>query len=126
MEGKATFKKPQLYFRILLLVLLLAGTVLLIFNRDKLQDLEIYGYPGVFLISPLSNATIIIPLPGVMITSAMAVAFDPFRVAIAFGAGAVLGELSGYLAIISLTIRTICPSGIISLISGWSRKLCSG
>jgi len=103
-EGKDTFKKPQLYFRILLLVLLLAGTVLLIFKRDKFQDLEIYGYPGVFLILLLSNATIIIPLPGVMITSAMAVAFDPFRVAIAFGTGAVLGELSGYLAIISLTV----------------------
>ena len=98
MEERPKFSKPQLFFRILLLVLLMACTVLLILNRDKIQHLGVYGYPGIFLVSLLSNATILVPLPGVMITSAMAMIFNPFWVAIASGAGAALGELSGYLA----------------------------
>ncbi len=97
MEEKPKFTRSQLFLRIALLVLLLAGTILLIVNRDKIQQFEAYGYPGIFLVSLLSNATILVPLPGVMITSAMAVIFNPFWVAIASGAGAALGELSGYL-----------------------------
>jgi len=96
-EEKPKFTKPQLFFRLLLLILLIVGTVLLLLNREKIQHLEVYGYPGIFLISLLSNATILVPLPGVMITSAMAMVFSPFWVAIASGAGAALGELSGYL-----------------------------
>ena len=96
-EEKLKLTKPQLLLRIALLVLLLAGTVLLILNRDEIQHLAIYGYSGIFLVSLLSNATILFPLPGVMITSAMAMAFNPFWVAIASGAGAALGEFSGYL-----------------------------
>ena len=101
MDQAPKFSKPQLFLRILLLVLLLTGTVLLILNRDKIQHLEVYGYPGIFLVSLLSNATILVPLPGVMITSAMAMVFNPFWVAIASGAGAALGELSGYLVGVS-------------------------
>lgn len=96
-EEKPKFTKTQLILRILLLVVLMAGTILLIINRDKIQHLEVYGYPCIFLVSLLSNATILVPLPGVMITSAMAMVFNPFWVAIASGAGAALGELSGYL-----------------------------
>lgn len=97
MEEKPKFTKLQNLLRILLLLLLLAGTIFLILNREKIQHLEIYGYPGIFLVSLLSNVTILVPLPGVMITSAMAIVFNPFWVAIASGAGAALGELSGYL-----------------------------
>lgn len=97
MEEKPIFTKKQLFIRILLLILLIAGTVLLIINRDKIQHLEVYGYPGIFLISLLSNATILVPLPGVIMTSAMAMVFNPIWVAIASGAGAALGEFSGYL-----------------------------
>lgn len=96
-QEKPKFTNTQLVIRTGLLVLVVAGTVLLILNRDKIQHLEVYGYPGIFLVSLLSNATILVPLPGVMLTSAMAMVFNPFWVAIASGAGAALGELSGYL-----------------------------
>ncbi len=46
----------------------------------------------------LANATLILPVPGVLITSAMGAVFNPFWVAIAAGSGAAIGELSGYLA----------------------------
>ena len=76
-------------------------TVVLILNRDKVQDLQRYGYIGIFLFSILSNATIIFPLPGVVFTTAMGAVFNPLWVALAAGAGAAIGELSGYLAGVS-------------------------
>jgi uncharacterized membrane protein YdjX (TVP38/TMEM64 family) len=81
----------------LILVAVLAITVILFINRDQVEKFEALGYPGIFIVSLLSNATIILPVPGIIITSAMGTIFNPFWVAIAAGSGATLGELSGYL-----------------------------
>jgi len=91
-------KRTLNIIRVLVLLLVTAVTVVLVINRDKLQGLQAYGYPGIFLFSILANATILIPVPGVIFTSAMGAVFNPLWVAIAAGAGAALGELSGYLA----------------------------
>lgn len=94
-------KNPQLYKNILrglALVFVITITILLVVNRDRVQELEGYGYPGIFLVSMLANATLILPVPGVLVTSAMGAVFDPFWVAVAAGSGAALGEISGYLA----------------------------
>ena len=80
------------------MIFVLVGTVLLLVYRKQLQHLEEYGYPGIFLLSVLTNATVLIPLPGVVLTSAMGAVFNPLYVALAAGTGAALGELSGYLA----------------------------
>lgn len=42
-EEKPKFTKAQLIIRIALLVLLIAGTFLLILNREKIQHLKVYG-----------------------------------------------------------------------------------
>ena len=92
-------KKKQIFLlRVVLLIGLLILTVLLLHNRDQIQKFSKYGYTGIFLISILSNATIIMPIPGVVFTSAMGAVFNPFWVALAAGCGAALGELTGYLA----------------------------
>jgi uncharacterized membrane protein YdjX (TVP38/TMEM64 family) len=79
------------------LIAVIGLTVVLYINRDMVGKFEGLGYPGIFLISLLSNATIILPVPGVIITSAMGTIFNPFWVGITAGSGATLGELSGYL-----------------------------
>lgn len=84
--------------RLLVFFFVVALTIFLISIRDRIQNLAVYGYPGIFLISILANATVIIPLPGVILTSAMGAVFNPLWVAVAAGSGAALGELSGYLA----------------------------
>ncbi|WP_322791300.1 TVP38/TMEM64 family protein [Bellilinea sp.] len=84
--------------RILALVFVVGLTIFLYINREKVRELESFGYPGIFLVSLLANATLILPLPGVLFTSAMGAVFNPFWVAVAAGSGAALGELSGYLA----------------------------
>lgn len=84
--------------RIVILLLVVGLSIYLITIRDQLASFERYGYPGIFILSLLSNATVIIPLPGVLLTSAMGAVFNPFGVALAAGSGAALGEISGYLA----------------------------
>jgi membrane protein YqaA with SNARE-associated domain len=84
--------------RALILIGVIALTVYLISIRDQIKLLGSYGYPGIFLVSILANATIIVPVPGILLTSAMGAVFNPFWVAVAAGLGAALGELSGYLA----------------------------
>ena len=84
--------------RALVFVFVIALSIYLYTIRDQVQELEGYGYPGIFLVSFLTNATLILPLPGVVIASLMGTVFHPFWVAIAAGSGAALGELSGYLA----------------------------
>lgn len=70
--------------------------VLLFVYREQVQKLEKFGYLGSFLISIAANATIIIPVPGLAITTTMGAIFNPLGVAIASGLGAAIGELTGY------------------------------
>jgi uncharacterized membrane protein YdjX (TVP38/TMEM64 family) len=66
--------------------------------RDQAAELAKYGYPGIFLLSILANATVLLPAPGILFVFAMGAIFNPFWVAIAAGLGAAVGEFSGYLA----------------------------
>jgi uncharacterized membrane protein YdjX (TVP38/TMEM64 family) len=84
--------------RILALAAVIAITVFVFSIRDKAAELQAYGYPGIFLLSVLANATVILPAPGIALTYAFGAVFHPIGVALAAGAGAALGELTGYLA----------------------------
>jgi len=84
--------------RILALAFVISLTIFLYINRERVRELEALGYPGIFLVSLLANATLILPIPGVLFTSAMGAVFNPLWVALAAGSVASLGEVSGYLA----------------------------
>jgi len=90
--------KWTIFWRVFAVVFIVGLSVYLYSIRDRVRELEAYGYPGIFLFSLLSNATLIMPLPGVVVTSLMGGVFNPFWVAVAASSGAALGELSGYLA----------------------------
>ncbi len=79
------------------LVLLLAAA--LIYFWEQVAHLETYGYAGAFVISLLSSATILVPMP------AMAVIFTlggvlkyPLLLGLVVGVAEPLGELTGYMA----------------------------
>ncbi len=95
---KGLSKKTLNVIRVVVMLAVIALTIVLLIYRDQIQVLQAYGYPGIFLFSILANATVLVPIPGVIFTSAMGAVFNPFWVANAAGAGAALGELSGYLA----------------------------
>lgn len=84
--------------RILAIVIVIAVSIYIFSIKDQAATLARYGYPGIFLLSILSNATIILPAPGLLFVFTMGAVFNPIGVAIAAGLGAGLGELSGYLA----------------------------
>jgi membrane protein DedA with SNARE-associated domain len=76
----------------------IALSILIFSIRDKASELAVYGYPGIFLIALMANATVLLPAPGIAIVFAMGSIFNPLGVALAAGTGGALGELSGYLA----------------------------
>jgi len=84
--------------RILSIVAVIGITLYVYSIRDRVDEFQALGYPGIFLIALLSNATILLPAPGVAIVYAMGAIFNPIGVGIAAGSGGAIGELSGYLA----------------------------
>ncbi len=77
--------------------MLLLSLLILVF-QDQLQRFRTYGYVGLFIITLLSNATVIFPAPSMVLPLTMATVLNPWAVAVIAAAGAALGELSGYLA----------------------------
>lgn len=107
--------------RLAALAAVIAITVAIFLLRDQAARLQVYGYPGIFLLSLLANATLILPAPGVAITFTMGAVFHPLGVALAAGTGATLGELTGYLAGFSgqgVAART----PIYERLEGWTRR----
>lgn len=84
--------------RILALLVVIAITVFIYSIRDRVDEFAAYGYPGIFLVALMANATVFLPAPGVAVVFAMGNVFNPLGVALAAGTGGALGELSGYLA----------------------------
>ena len=76
----------------------LAITVAVIAFRGKLASLRGYGYAGVFLISLLGNATVVLPVPSLAIVFAGGSVLSPLLVGLVAGLGGPIGELTGYLA----------------------------
>jgi membrane protein YqaA with SNARE-associated domain len=85
-------------FRTLVVVLVLGVSVAIFAFRDQFAELAAVGYPGIFLVSLLSSATIILPAPSLALVFAMGSALPPLFVGLAAGAGEALGELTGYAA----------------------------
>jgi uncharacterized membrane protein YdjX (TVP38/TMEM64 family) len=84
--------------RILALLVVIAITYFVYSIRDRVDEFAAYGYPGIFLVALMANATVFLPAPGVAVVFAMGNIFHPLGVALAAGTGGALGELSGYLA----------------------------
>lgn len=84
--------------RVLAILAVVGITVYIYSIRDRVEDFAAYGYPGIFLVAMLANATVFLPAPGVAVVFAMGSIFNPIGVALAAGTGGALGELSGYLA----------------------------
>jgi len=98
-QGKPRRSKFQINaLRILALLAVIGLTVFIYIIRDRVADFAAFGYPGIFIISLLANATVLLPAPGVAIIYAMGAIFNPFGVGLAAGTGGAIGELTGYLA----------------------------
>ena len=64
---------------------------------DK-ETLEPYSYLGAFLVNFIASASIFLPVPGILVIASLGELYNPFLIGLAGGAGAALGEITGYLA----------------------------
>lgn len=107
--------------RILSLAAVIGITIFVFSIRDKAAELAFYGYPGIFLISILANATVLLPAPGVAVVFAMGGVFNPLAVGLVAGTGSAIGELSGYMAGFSGQ-AVIERTDLYEKITPWVRK----
>ena len=96
-RGRA-FLSRKLYLRILTILAVIAITATVFVFRDQVADLEAYGYLGAFLISLITSATIILPVPGIAVIYLLGDTLNPVLIGLAAGAGSALGEITGYMA----------------------------
>jgi uncharacterized membrane protein YdjX (TVP38/TMEM64 family) len=75
-----------------------AITLAILAWHDRIKGLGQYGYLGVFLISLMGNATVVLPAPSLAAVFAIGSVLNPVLVGLAAGVGEALGELTGFLA----------------------------
>lgn len=88
---------------LVILVIAFAGTFLLLFDPVRRAQLESLinsplGLLILFALALISNATLILPVPGLALTALAATAGNPLAIGIVAGLGQALGETTGYLA----------------------------
>lgn len=98
MVGFSVKASTRRLLRLMALTMAFLITALIALYRERLRELAGYGYPGVFLISLLGNATVIFPVPSLMAVFAGGGVFNPAIVGLVAGVGEALGELTGYMA----------------------------
>jgi membrane protein YqaA with SNARE-associated domain len=68
-------------------------------HPEAIDELERYGYFGAFVISIIFNATLILPAGNMLIQMTLgATVLSPVLVGLVSGAGAAIGETTGYIA----------------------------
>ena len=102
-KSKGDIKEPsRVRFRwywVFLAALVVAGvTASVVIFRDKIADLEQYGYLGAFLISILASSTIVALIPTVPVIFTLGGILNPYLVALVAGMGEAIGEFTSYIA----------------------------
>lgn len=91
-------KNKEKITRYLMILTSLLISIAIFLFRDYFKNLSTLGYFGIFLISVVGNATIIIPAPVVATALIGGSIYNPYLVGIITALGATIGELTGYLA----------------------------
>ena len=85
--------KKRDYFIIVFIVLI---SVLIFLYRKEITEIGEWGYLGVFLLCALSNLTVLLPAPSLMVVVSFSRILNPVLVSIIGAVGTTIGELSGF------------------------------
>jgi len=128
--GEGWVKRRLIPILTIILVIAITISIYLIYGRhpERLVELENYVYWGAFLVSVIGNATIILPGAVLLILSQIGIVLypdtgpvGPIIVGLAGGAGAGIGEITGYLA--GYSGRGIAArSKIYNRLVGWVKR----
>ena len=83
-------------FSALVLLAVVAVTVVIFLNRERISELGNYGYLGVFMVSLISSATIILPIPSMLLLFAFGSVLNPMVVGVVASTGGTLGEIAAF------------------------------
>ncbi len=97
-DAPRTSRPAQILLLLLAIGISLAIVWLTSQYQHELRRLGNYGYLGLFLISIIGNATLIIPAPVFVMACAAGLVYGPIGVGIVAGIGSAIGELTGYMA----------------------------
>ena len=100
MDKQSWLKRNLIPLLTLLLVIAITFGIFFFYHHypSKFAELENYGYLGAFLISLALNATVILPAGNFLVIFALGTLPLPIVVGLAGGAGAAIGEITGYMA----------------------------
>jgi membrane protein YqaA with SNARE-associated domain len=115
-------RNRQTVARVVALVVVIGLSLAIIaIPPEQAQRLQGYGYPGIFILSLLANATLLLPAPALLVVFSLGAQLSPIGIAFAAGSGATIGELSGYLAGFSGQ-AVIENNRVYDRLVGWMRK----
>jgi len=128
--GEEWVKRRLIPILTVVFVITITVGIFLVYGRhpEKLVELKNYVYGGAFLISVIGNATIILPGAVLLILSEIGIVLypvtgpaGPIIVGLAGGAGAAIGEITGYL--VGYSGRGIAErSQIYKRLVGWVKR----
>ena len=96
-------------------------TVGIFLFREHLRNLDKLAYSGAFLAMLIGNATLILPVPGMIFVFALGHTLNPLLVGLIAGPGAALGEMTGYIAGYGGS-AAIDDFKVYARIKGWMEK----
>jgi uncharacterized membrane protein YdjX (TVP38/TMEM64 family) len=86
------------YRYVLLFTVVLAITIVLFLYQGEVKRFQELGYAGAFIIAIIANATVLLPMPGILIIVPIGAALNPWLVGVVAGIGATIGEMTSYVA----------------------------
>jgi len=88
----------QHYVTLLVILSLIVFSIPIFFLSSLMGDIEAYGYLGVFLISIMATAVIVIPVPAIAVVFGLGAVLNPWLVGLMSGLGEPIGEVPAYFA----------------------------
>ena len=116
--------KKRLFSLLILLFIIAIMVGIFYFYRyypDRIAQLQGYGYLGAFLISLTLNATVVLPAGNILILAVLGAALpSAILVGLAGGAGAAIGEITGYMA--GYSGRTVVKQKTYARLESWVKR----
>jgi membrane protein YqaA with SNARE-associated domain len=91
------FWSRERLLQLIALLFALSICALIVIFRERIAGLGGYGYLGAFLVPLLCCATIVVPVPGLIIIFTLGAVLNPLLVGLISGVGGTLGEMTGYM-----------------------------
>jgi membrane protein DedA with SNARE-associated domain len=95
---KTKSRKREYIIGALALALTIAACVAVVLYWDYIKQVEQYGYFGAFFISVLAGATVLVPIPGILVVFTLGSVLNPALVGIVSGMGEAVGSIGIYLS----------------------------